>query len=142
MIVNNFDMGDERYDSALFRIMVEEVIAKIEFPVFKIDIAKEIDAISTRFSGEITSGGERNALVNTLSNAIGNFYKELSDKLTETVSSYKNSMTNIGNDIENRILENINSEFEILLEQVENKEREISRYQEYVSLLKGEINKI
>ena len=31
VVVQNFDMGSEKYDSALFRILVEETVAQIEF---------------------------------------------------------------------------------------------------------------
>ena len=33
VVVNNFDMGSEKYDSSLFRIMVEETVSAIEFPI-------------------------------------------------------------------------------------------------------------
>ena len=39
VVVQNFDMGSEKYDSALFRILIEETVAQIEFPVFNIDIS-------------------------------------------------------------------------------------------------------
>lgn len=46
VVVNNFDMGSEKYDSSLFRIMVEETISRIEFPVFDMDISDAMSGIA------------------------------------------------------------------------------------------------
>ena len=46
VVVNNFDMGDEKYDSSLFRIMIEESVNAIEFPVFDMDISDAADKIA------------------------------------------------------------------------------------------------
>ncbi len=142
VVIQNFDMGSEKYDSSLFRIMVEETIAKIEFPVFSIDISDTMNSITAKFTGELTSAGQKNELAVSLSNAISRIYDELSKKLTTSVSEFKANLKAISKDVENSLLENINKEFETLLSQYEHKEKEINAYKSYISILNSEIAKL
>ena len=131
VVVQNFDMGSESYDSSLFRIMVEETVRKIEFPVFHIDISDCMNGIAAKFTGELTSSGDRNELAGALSNALSRIYKELCHKLTTGVADFKEKMQTISGEVEDRLLENINQEFEMLLSQYEDKEKEIGGYTLY-----------
>lgn len=142
VVVQNFDMGSEKYDSSLFRIMVEEIVSGIEFPIFKIDISNEMNGITGKFSGEITSAGAKTELSTALSNAITRIYEELCNKLGDTVREFKKEMTEIGKKVQENLLTNITDEFNSLLEQFENKEKEIIGYKEYISLLEKEIRTI
>ena len=142
VVIQNFDMGSEKYDSSLFRIMVEETIAKIEFPVFSIDISDTMNSITAKFTGELTSAGQKNELAISLSNAISRIYDELSKKLTTSVSEFKANLKVISKDIEDSLLANINKEFKTLLSQYEHKEKEINAYKSYISILNREIAKL
>ena len=142
VVVQNFDMGSEKYDSALFRIMVEETVAKIEFPVFNIDISDTMNGIAAKFTGELTSAGQKTELTTSLSKAISRIYDELSKKLTTSVSEFKADLKAISKDVENSLLENINKEFETLLSQYEHKEKEIAAYKSYISMLDNEMAKL
>lgn len=142
LIVQNFDMGSEKYDAALFRIMVENTINKIEFPVFKIDISKSLDAITAKFTGEITDAEQKNALQTALDKAISRIYDELSDKVANEVISFKNEIQNLAKSVESDLLNNINQEFDLLISQYNDKEKEIARYQAYILALKQEEEKL
>lgn len=142
VVIQNFDMGSEKYDSSLFRILVEETVNKIEFPMFNIDISDSMNSITAKFSGELTSAGQRNELSTALSNAISRVYDELSKKLSLTVTSFKGDMNKTAKYVEDSLLKNIVSEFETLLAQYENKETEISGYKTYVDMLDKEIAKL
>lgn len=139
VVVQNFDMGSEKYESTLFRILVEETVAQIEFPVFNIDISNVMNGISAKFTGELTSASQKTELTTALSNAISRIYEELCDKLTSSVAEYKVEMKNISQKVEESLLENINNEFETLLSQYEHKENEIAEYKSYIDLLNKEI---
>lgn len=141
VVIQNFDMGSEKYDSALFRIMVEETVSKIEFPVFHIDISSAMNGITAKFSGELTSTGERTQLSAALSTAISRIYDEMCGKLTSSVAGFKTELKNISRDVEESLLENINHEFQSLLSQYQNKEKEIGAYQSYISMLDSEITR-
>ena len=142
VVIQNFDMGSEKYDSSLFRIMVEETISKIEFPVFNIDISDTINSIAAKFTGELTSAGQKNELTTSLSKSISKIYDDLSKKLTTSVAEFKNNLKIISKDVENSLLENINKEFENLLSQYEHKEKEINTYKSYILVLNSEMAKL
>ena len=142
VVVQNFDMGSEKYDSAIFRILVEETVAQIEFPVFNIDISDAMNGIAAKFTGELTSAGQKTELTAALSKAISRIYDELCKKLISSVAEFKAEMKNISKTVENSLLENINNEFEILLSQYEHKENEIAEYKSYIELLDKEIARL
>ena len=142
VVVNNFDMGSEKYDSSLFRIMVEETVSGIEFPIFDIDISDEMNGIAGKFTGELTSASQKTELSTALSKAISRIYDELCKKLDSAVKKFKGEMAQIGKKVEESLLDNITKEFEELLSQCENKEKEIAGYKEYAEILKSELEHI
>lgn len=141
IVVNNFDMGSEKYDSSLFRIMIEEKISSIEFPVFNVDISDAINGIAGKFNGEITSASQKTELATALSKAISQIYEELCRKLDSTVKEFKNAIAAIGKEVEESLLTNVTKEFEDLISQCENKDKEIADYKKYADILETEIKK-
>ena len=119
--------------------MVEEVISSIEFPFFEIDISDSLNGIAGKFTGELTSAGDKAKLTTALSKAMSDIYNELCKQLTSTVKDFKVNMTEIGNSIQNTLLEVINREFEELLVECENRDEEISAYERYIAALNAEI---
>ena len=142
VVLHNFDMGSEKYDASLFRIMVEETISQIEFPVFSIEISDSMNSIAAKFTGELTSAGQKTELSVALSNAISRIYDELRQKLTSAVSDFKTKMNAVSHDAEQQLLKNIMDEFETLLEQFDHKEKEIEGYKNYIVALEEELLKI
>ena len=139
VVVNNFDMGSEKYDSSLFRIMVEETISRIEFPVFDMDISDAMSGIAGKFNGELTSAQEKTELSTALSKAISNIYGELCDRLEKEVKSFETKMSAISQKVEESLLNNITEEFGNLISQCENKENEIAAYKEYAAILEKKL---
>ena len=142
VVVNNFDMGSEKYDSSLFRIMVEETVSAIEFPIFDIDISDAMNNIAGKFNGELTSASQKTELSTALSKAISRIYEELCKKLDYAVKKFKGEMSEIGQKVEDSLLTNITKEFEELLNQCDNKDKEISVYKDYATILETEISKL
>ena len=142
VVVNNFDMGSEKYDSSLFRIMVEETVSAIEFPIFDIDISDAMNNIAGKFNGELTSASQKTELSTALSKAISRIYEELCKKLDDAVKKFKGEMSEIGQKVEDSLLTNITKEFEELLNQCDHKDKEISGYKDYVTILETEISKL
>lgn len=142
VVVNNFDMGSEKYDSSLFRIMVEETVSAIEFPIFDIDISDAMNNIAGKFNGELTSASQKTELSTALSKAISRIYEELCKKLDDAVKKFKGEMSEIGQKVEDSLLTNITKEFEELLNQCDYKDKEISGYKDYATILETEISKL
>lgn len=142
VIVDNFDMGSEKYDSSLFRIMVEETVSSIVFPVLDVDISDAVNGIAGKFTGELTSADEKTKLSGALTKALSRIYEELSKKLDQSVKQFKTELNEIRLGVEENLLADISREFEVLLSQCENKEKEINELKEYVVLLENDIRKI
>lgn len=141
VVINNFDMGSENYDSSLFTIMVEETVSNIEFPMVKIDIRDKVKEISVKFTGEITSPDKKIELSMALSKAISSIYEKLSDELLNAVKDFRLSMNEISTKVSLSLLDNITDEFEKLLAECENKDKEIADYNKYADLLEKCIRK-
>jgi hypothetical protein len=142
VVVQNFDMGSEKYDSSLFRIMMEEAVSGIEFPIFDVDISDAMNGIAGKFTGEITSASQKVELSVALSKAISRIYEELCKKLEEEVRNFKEKMTAISHQVEENLLTNTKKEFDDLISQCENKEQEIAGYRTYASVLEAELARL
>lgn len=135
VVVENFDLGNEKYDSSLMRIMAEETVNAIEFPDIRIDISGEVKGITSKFNGKITSADGKNNLTACLLDAIHKMYDELVNKMAETVKEYKSMLERISGEVQEKLLSNITAEFDMLLKQCESKETEIAAYKEYILLI-------
>lgn len=142
IVVENFDMGSEKYDPSFFRIIVEDAINSIEYPVLNVDISEAVNKIAGNFSGELKSAAEKNQLSGALVKALSQICGELSIKLDSSVKQFKKDLEEISSKVENRLLEDITGEFETLLVKCENKEKEINDLKEYILLLQNNIKKI
>lgn len=142
VVVDNFDLGDENYDSSLFRIMVEESVGAIEFPVFNMDISEAMGGIAGKFSGELTSADQKNQLAAALSTAVSRIYNELCSRLEQEARRFRENMAAIEGQVSDQLLHNISDEFQTLLRQCEDKDREIADYQEYERILTAALTKI
>ncbi|MCX4317812.1 MAG: hypothetical protein OSJ52_14450, partial [Lachnospiraceae bacterium] len=142
VIVNNFDMGSATYDSSLFRIMVEETVSTIEFPVFHLDISDAMEEIAAKFSGELTSASQKTELSIALQHGITRIYEELCDSLNHAVKEYKDRLSALGSQVEEGLLDNINKEFAELVAKCEKKEQEIEEYRSYGILLEQELARL
>ena len=139
VVVDHFDLGSEKYDASLFRIILEETIGGIEFPVIDIDLTDEVDEIAGKFGGELTSAQQKTELSVALSKALSQIYEKLSQKLEETVKKFKKEMSEVQKKIESSLLECISKEFQDLISNCENKEKEIEEYKAYAGFLEKEL---
>ena len=142
VVVNNFDMGSEKYDSALFRLVVEESISDIELPTFSINTSNFMNDIAAKFTGELTSVQKRTELKTSLAVALSRIYEELLIRLTDAVSNFKKELKDASAGVQDRLLENIQKEFDVLLAQYEHKEKEIAMYKSYIEVLDSEMTKL
>lgn len=138
VVVENFDMGSEKYDSSLFRIMVEEAVNALEFPVLNLDISGEMNSITGKFAGELTSGNQKTELSVALNNAISKIYEELCKKLSESVKQFKADLDQIAKTVQDNLLKDIMEELEELIRQCDDKEKQIAGYKAYIEILKKE----
>ncbi len=139
VVVNNFDLGSEKFDSQLFKIMLENTVNDIEIPVFNIDISSDMSSIAGKFNGELTSADQKNELSIALSKAISAIYDVICKKFESSVKKLKDDISEIEKKIEDTLLTNILKEFEELKVECDNKEKEITAFREYETILENEI---
>ena len=142
VVVKNFDLGSDKFDSSLFRVLVEDTVSQIEFPVFNMDIAEAMNGIAGKFTGEITSAEKKTELSTALMNAISRICDRLTEELESSVRKYRNELDGIRQKVEDNLLTNITEEFDLLAEQCGNKEKEISGFKEYAGILEGALAKL
>lgn len=142
VVVNNFDLGSEKFDSQLFKIMLENTVNDIEIPVFNIDISSEMSSIAGKFNGELTSADQKNELSIALSKAISAIYDVICKKFESSVKKLKDDISEIEKKIEDTLLTNILKEFEELKAECDNKDKEITAFKEYASILEDEIKNL
>ncbi len=142
VILDNFDMGSERYDYSLFSIKVEEIINGIEFPILNIDISDAINNITAKFNGELTSASQKTELSIALSTAVSRINDELCQKLDDEVKRFKGRISEIGQKVQELLLNDISKEFEELINQCDDKDKQIAGYKDYVAILETEISKL
>lgn len=141
VIVKDFDMGSEKYDASLFRMIIEEMLMQIEVPTMHCDVTEDVKNITSQFAGEITSADKRMELKNALAQALSQICTRLSEKFADEVSHFKQKLLDLSKEVQNDLLQDIQAEFETLLTQYTNKEKEIASYRAYIALLDNELTK-
>lgn len=139
VVVNNLNTGDQNFDSGFYRIMVQQLINKLEIPSFELDISDKTNVIATKFSGEVTGGSEKISLQRMLADAISEIYKELSQELDKEVVHIMDSLNVLKDNFVQNILKDINEEYEEILKKYADKETEIQKLEKYIAILDEEI---
>lgn len=127
VVLQNLDTSDESYDSSYFKLMVERILNDIQIPYIKIDVSDFLKDMSSKFSGEIKDTKEKEALRKLLSDCVEKLFDTIIEKLMSEMTCFRSKMSEIKVDFADKLLENINQEFNLILEQLENKESEIQK---------------
>ncbi|MDY4573504.1 MAG: dynamin family protein [Intestinibacter sp.] len=140
IVVDQFDTADENYDAGYFKMLAQKTINDINFPIIKIDVQDYLNEISSKFSGEVTNSSDKSNLKMILGNTISKLLDVITDKFSDEVQSMKANLNNIKASFVDNLLKNIEDEFNIILQQCENKEAEIKNNKEFVKLVEGILN--
>jgi hypothetical protein len=138
-VANNFDMANENYDASLFRLIVEEYINKIEFPVIAVDCSKEAETIASQFSGEIRSSDKRTNLLSALDNTISKIFDALTKQLETSLTAFKTALSDIGEGLQKDLLADISNEFDAIIEQLNEREENIKLTEGYIKLIEQKL---
>lgn len=133
VIIQNFDISDDNYDPAYFKLLAEKTLNGMELPVIKIDVSLFLNSITSKFSGELRNLMEKSNLKITLANVISQLFDEITKKFVYELTYFKEKLETIKIGFADKLLENINSEFNIVMHQFENKEAEINKNKEFIT---------
>ncbi len=135
-IVENLDGSKDEYDPAYCKLLVEQTLNSIELPVIKIDVAGVVDSVASQFSGEIRDSAMKANLKSALAKVISSLFEDISKRFEDEVAKFKAKIEKIKNDFSEKLLKNINLEFNLVIEKFENKENEIERYKELITKIR------
>lgn len=135
VVVNEFDASSDNYDPAYFRLLTEQTLNRIEFPVMRISADSAMSKISAKFSGEIQDSAQRNELKNTLASSVAELFDNFSVQLEQAIRQFKDGMSRLKNDFGENLLKNINDDFAKILKECETKEASIKNLQEFDRVL-------
>lgn len=136
-VIENFDTGSEFYDPAYFKLLTEKTIQAMELPTLKIDISQYLSSLGNSFSGEVRDANSKTEMKNKLATYISQLLDEISSRFTAAVKDFKVSLEKIEEGFTNELLKNINTEYEIVLTQFENKEVEIQKLREAIQKIEN-----
>ena len=135
VVVNEFDASSESYDPAYFRLLTEQTLNRIEFPVMRISADGAMAKITAKFSGEIRDSAQRSELKNALASAVADLFDNFSVQLEQAIRQFKNGMDKLKDDFGESLLKNINDDFAKILKECETKEASIKNLQEFDGVL-------
>lgn len=134
-VIRNFDSSDNNFDANYFRIVVQNALNKIDFPEVKVDVTDEINDVGNKFSGEIRNSTAQEQLRRLLSQTINNMYQAVVEKVDQTIMEFKGSMEQIQEKVADDILAQVNQEFEKIKNEIDEKESEVRKGQEYLTII-------
>ena len=135
VVVNEFDASSENYDPAYFRLLTEQTLNRIEFPVMRISADSAMSKITAKFSGEVRDSSERNELKNELASAVADLFDHFSVQLEQAIRQFKGAMDKLKDEFGDSLLKNINDDFAKILQECETKESSIKKLQEFDGVL-------
>ncbi|HOJ38619.1 MAG TPA: dynamin family protein [Ignavibacteriales bacterium] len=134
-VVNNLDTGDENFDPSYYRSKVTEVLNQFTFPEFKLDrnfIKKLTDNLLNNFSGEIRNSGERSRLTLMLSDSLHSLFEIMEPNVKNSFRIVKDSFKEIRASFIDILLEKFVKEIEIIEQNMQQREKSIKHYEEWI----------
>lgn len=135
IVVNEFDASSESYDPAYFRLLTEQTLNRIEFPVMRLSADHVFAKITGKFSGEIRDSSQRNELKSQLAECCTLLFDEIAVKLEQSIRQFKDGMMKLKSGFAASLLKNINDDFDRILNECKAKEESIKRLQEFDGVL-------
>lgn len=142
IIIENFDASDENYDPTYFKILAEKTLNSIEMPIIEIDVSDFIDNISSKFSGEVRNSYEISNLKSILADSVSKLFENITDKFILEFKNFKQELELSKIGFSDTLLKNINDEFNIILEQVEDKEVQIKNGNTFIESIDNILSEI
>ena len=133
-IVENFDMTDDDFDPNFYKFAIERVLNKFEIPETTIDAQSEIEEIVENFSGEVKSGEEKASLRLKLSNALASLFKRIREQVKKEIKNTTEVIDKAKEELAENLLKEINAELDIVMNQFQNREKELKKMHELVSV--------
>lgn len=128
-VIANFDTSDESFDPNFFRSAVESTLNQIEFPVIHFNSDSIRDKAFGSFQGRVSDTSKTSSLRIALSKSISDIFDITMDKLVSSVKEFKDNLSSLKDDVKEKLMKDIENEYDKILEQFSRKEEELKKYQ-------------
>ena len=108
---------------------------------FKWDISKEIEALGSQFSGEITAADEITKLKVLMEKTFSNTVQIILDGVQTETRVFKNGLSDSGKRVQQQLIQNLVDEFNKLQADYDNQTEVLKRYEAYEEVLQKEIRR-
>ncbi|MGR5118957.1 hypothetical protein ACPV5W_09470 [Vibrio astriarenae] len=128
-LIHELDTSSENFDPMLFRSMLENFIAKLDLPVFNVDLGDTTALITNNFSGEVTSSSQMNELHQQLNQSLSQVLQRVQQAFETQLNLVLSQLEQAGQGLTEELTADLQAELERMKQQIANKENEIKNYQ-------------
>lgn len=139
-VVNNLDTSSKHYDAAYFRWVTEHALNVLEFPVMKLDLTKEQEALTSQFSDEVRDSRDRARMQSIMTDISGRLLNTATERFQEQAAQFRSKLEHMRDSFSDELLKEFQADFDQLSVQFEHKEQEIHAYEDLLILLKAVSN--
>ncbi|MDE6234086.1 MAG: dynamin family protein [Lachnospiraceae bacterium] len=141
IIIENLDALGENFDASYYKLLVEKTLNGIKIPNIEFPTTPFEEIITSEFTGEIKSNSMKSNFKKVLSDTIYDVREGICNKLEREVMRFEEGIDELKKNFAENLLTDINKELNAVIEQFENKEIEIQRYNKLIEVIdKVEIN--
>lgn len=131
-LLNELDTRSEEFDPMVFKAMLENFIAKLELPVFNVDLGDTTTLIANNFNGEITNSSEMEQLRSKLNQALSIVLEKLQSEFEKQFTGVITKLDLAGDGLSFELLADLTQELEKVKQQIVDKENEVISYLDYL----------
>lgn len=141
IIIENLDALGDNFDASYYKLLVEKTLNGIKIPNIEFPTTPFEEIITSEFTGEIKSNSMKSNFKKVLSDTIYDVRESICNKLEREVMRFEEGIDELKKNFAENLLTDISKELNAVIEQFENKEIEIQRYNKLIEVIdKVEIN--
>ncbi len=135
IIIENLDALGDNYDASYYKLLVERTLNGIRIPAIEFPTAPFEDIITSEFTGEIKSNSMKSNFKKVLSDTIYDVREGICKKLEHEVMRFEDGIDELKRTFADNLLKDITNELNMVIDQFENKELEIQRYNKLIDII-------
>lgn len=128
------DTSSDDFSPEHFKLIIEEVVNNLEYPVIKMDVSDTAKNISQNFSGEI-KGGQMSDLKIEVNKSLEKIYNQFEEIIIKETEKNIKIIEEMKSKLLNNLLSKIDSDIENLEKEYKNKEEEVIKYTDLINIL-------
>lgn len=141
-VLKTMDLSDARFDSAYFRLRVNQLLDEIVFPTIHMDTSAVTEQCLSDFSGQVTKEADMERLRSALHHGLELLFQELCRQFERETSAFLSQLQTINREFQETLLVSVREELDALIQQLSQKKAELAKLQAYLSCLKCAIERV